>query len=154
MPNRILFAAMLGVGAATMCFAAVEAQDITGNWMRGDGKARVNVTRCGSAYCATNTWIRDGNPSEKVGDVLVMRIKPQSGVVLAGTAYDPQRKLNLSASVSISGDTMTTRGCVLGGILCKSMNWTPSSNAPSSGGEIPPPPRYNRPQTRSVWAGA
>ncbi len=100
------------------------AQDILGTWARGDGNARVSVVRCGQAYCATNIWIRDGIAGEKVGDVLVMNLKPQSGEVLAGSAYDPQRKLNLSATVSISGDRMMTRGCVLAGMLCKSMNWT------------------------------
>ncbi|MBS4084825.1 MAG: DUF2147 domain-containing protein [Rhizobiales bacterium] len=103
---------------------AAAAQDIMGTWSRGDGNARVSVVRCGQSYCATNIWIRDGTAGEKVGDVLVMNVKPQSGAVLAGSAYDPQRKLNLSATVSISGDRMTTRGCVLAGMLCKSMNWT------------------------------
>jgi len=103
---------------------AAAAQDITGTWSRGDGKARVSVVRCGQAYCATNVWIRDGTPGEKVGDVLVMNVKPQNGAVLVGSAYDPQRKLNISATVSINGDLMTTRGCVLAGLLCMSMNWT------------------------------
>jgi uncharacterized protein (DUF2147 family) len=103
---------------------AAGAVDITGNWQRGDGNARVSVTRCGNAFCARNTWIRDPNSGEKVGHVLVMNVKPTNNTMLAGTAYDPQRKLNLSATVSVSGDSMTTRGCVLGGVVCRSVSWT------------------------------
>ena len=113
-----LFAVLLAVSPS------VAAQDITGIWNRGDGNARVSVTRCGQAYCATNIWIRDPSSGEKVGHVLVMNVKPQDNVVLTGTAYDPQRKLNLSASVSVNGDSMTTQGCVLAGMICKTMAWT------------------------------
>lgn len=112
--------------ASTLALAshAAAAQDITGSWNRADGNARVSVTRCGQAYCATNIWIRDAASGEKAGDVLVMNVKPESNVMLTGTAYDPQRKLNLSATVSLDGDHMTTRGCVLAGMICKSMGWT------------------------------
>lgn len=121
---RILSVIALFLPLTLASLNAAAAQDITGTWSRGDGNARVSVVRCGQAYCATNIWIRDGITGEKVGDVLVMNVKPQDNTALAGSAYDPQRKLNLSASISISGDRMTTRGCVLAGMLCKSMNWT------------------------------
>lgn len=116
----------ISITAAFLAISAghAAAQDITGIWNRGDGNARVSVARCGQAYCATNTWIRDPSSGEKVGHVLVMNVKPESDVVLTGTAYDPQRKLQLSASVSIDGDRMTTRGCVFAGMICKDMNWT------------------------------
>lgn len=122
---RILSVIALFLPLSLVSHGAAAAQDITGTWARGDGNARVSVARCGQAYCATNVWIRDASSGEKVGDVLVMNVKPQQGnVVLAGSAYDPQRKLNLSATVSVSGDQMTTRGCVLAGMICKRMNWT------------------------------
>jgi uncharacterized protein (DUF2147 family) len=103
---------------------SVAAQDITGTWNRGDGNARVSITRCGQAYCATNIWIRDSSSGEKVGHLLVMNVKSHDNKMFAGTAYDPQRKINLSATVSVSGDQMTTNGCVLAGMLCKNMSWT------------------------------
>ena len=113
-----LFAALIAASPS------VAAQDITGIWNRGDGNARVSVTRCGQAFCATNIWIRDPSSGEKVGHVLVMNVKPENNAMLTGTAYDPQRKLNLSTSVSVNGDQMTTQGCVLAGLICKSMSWT------------------------------
>ncbi|WP_320198373.1 DUF2147 domain-containing protein [Agrobacterium sp. rho-13.3] len=100
------------------------ADDIKGQWARGDGNAKVTIAPCGSDTCAVNTWIKPGTPKEKTGDKLVMSIKSTSDGEYAGTAFDPQRDLNYKLTVSVKGDTMTTKGCVLAGILCKGVSWT------------------------------
>jgi uncharacterized protein (DUF2147 family) len=116
----VTVAAMLSFGFATMANAA----GIDGQWARGDGNAKVRIAPCGSNICATNTWIKPGTPSEKAGDILTMTIKPVSDGGYSGTAFDPQRNLTYKISVSVKGDTMTTRGCVLAGLLCKDVNWS------------------------------
>jgi uncharacterized protein (DUF2147 family) len=116
----VTVAAMLSLGFATMANAA----GIDGQWARGDGNAKVRIAPCGSNICATNTWIKPGTPSEKAGDILTMTIKPVSDGGYSGTAFDPQRNLTYKISVSVKGDTMTTRGCVLAGLLCKDVNWS------------------------------
>lgn len=108
------------------CSTAAIAQpdDILGTWMRGDGAARVKMAACGEAICATNIWIKDPTrQNEKVGDRLIFKIKP-SGDNWSGTGYDPQRRLNLSAKLQASADSMTTTGCVLAGLICRSTKWT------------------------------
>ncbi|WP_174153753.1 DUF2147 domain-containing protein [Rhizobium skierniewicense] len=100
------------------------AADITGQWARGDGNAKVRVAPCGGDICATNTWIKPGTPTEKEGDKLVMSIKPTSDGEYAGTAFDPQRDLTYKLTVSVKGDTMTTKGCVLAGVICKGVEWS------------------------------
>lgn len=113
----VVFAA----GAGPACAAS---DGIFGAWLRDDGAARVMVAPCGGAICATNVWIR--NPQEqgeKVGDRLVFHIKPTSDE-WTGSAYDPQRKLSLSARLKALGDRMTTSGCVLGGLFCRTTKWT------------------------------
>lgn len=109
---------------AVLSGGAASAADINGQWARGDGNAKVQIAPCGSDICATNTWIKPGTPKEKTGDRLVMSIKPTSDGQYSGTAFDPQRDLTYKLSVSINGDTMTTKGCVLAGILCKGVNWS------------------------------
>ncbi len=112
------------VAASATATASAADDDIFGTWKRGDGNAQVKVGPCGNDICAINTWIRDpAKQNEKVGDRLVFRIT-KKGEGWAGTAYDPQRKLNLNASLIASGASMTTRGCVLGGVLCRSTQWT------------------------------
>ena len=112
--------AVLALGFANTAAAA----DMDGHWARGDGSAKVNVAPCGSDVCATNTWIKPGTPSEKAGDKLVMTIKPVSAGEYSGSAFDPQRDLTYRITVSVHGDKMTTKGCVLAGIICKGVEWT------------------------------
>ena len=115
-----LFASMLAFGAAT----AVHAAELDGNWARGDGKARVKIARCGADVCATNTWIKPGTPSEKAGDVLVMKISQVSEGLYSGSAFDPQRDMSYKITLEVGASNMTTKGCVLGGLLCKGVGWT------------------------------
>ncbi len=103
---------------------SASAADINGQWARGDGNAKVKIAPCGSDICATNTWIKPGTPKEKTGDRLVMSIKPTSDGEYSGTAFDPQRDLTYKLTVSVKGDTMTTKGCVLAGIVCKGVDWS------------------------------
>ncbi|KQS85798.1 hypothetical protein ASG68_25135 [Rhizobium sp. Leaf453] len=104
--------------------AGSAAADITGNWARGDGNARVRIAPCGSDICAVNTWIKPGTPKEKEGDKLVMSIMQDADGTYAGTAFDPQRDLTYKLTVKIDGDRMTTRGCVVAGLICKGIDWT------------------------------
>ncbi len=97
--------------------------DLTsGVWSRGDGNARVKISPCGAALCAINVWIKTPG-SENVGDRLVMNVKETAPGKYAGTAYDPKRNLRFSTTITVNGNRMTTSGCVLGGIICKSQQW-------------------------------
>ena len=117
---------ILAVATACILGSAISAQaaDISGNWARNDGNARVKVAKCGANICATNTWIKPGTPSEKTGDVLIMKIKPVSDSEYEGSAFDPQRDMNYGITVTVTEAKMTTKGCVLGGLLCKGVGWT------------------------------
>jgi uncharacterized protein (DUF2147 family) len=120
MKIALLIASTLTLGAA----AVAQAADINGNWARGDGKARVKIAKCGADICATNTWIKPGTPSEKAGDVLVMKVEKVSDNRYSGSAFDPQRDMSYNITLDVSGDKMTSKGCVLGGLLCKGVGWT------------------------------
>jgi len=95
-----------------------------GVWMRDDGNARVRVAPCGDKTCATNLWIRDTSNGEAPGDQLVLSLKQSSDTNLSGTAYDPKRGMTYSIDVTVGGQTLQTRGCVLAPLLCKSVSWT------------------------------
>lgn len=107
---------------ATPAFAAND--PLAGNWARGDGVAKVVIKPCGGKICAVNTWIKPGTTKEKVGDKLVMTIDKSADGTFGGQAFDPQRNLTYKLTINVSAESMTTRGCVLGGIICKSQNWT------------------------------
>lgn len=118
-----LFMSCFAAAAALEASPAMAVEGILGNWARGDGNARVRIAPCGGALCAINTWVRDPSGGEHVGDRLVMSVSGDDSS-LSGTAYDPQRKLNYSLSINLGPQSMQTRGCVLAGILCKSISWT------------------------------
>ncbi|MEO3387041.1 DUF2147 domain-containing protein [Mesorhizobium sp. CAU 1741] len=115
-------ACLAGVGAAT----AQNAPDPSGVWMRDDGNAKVRIASCGSDICATNEWIGDTSKGEEVGDKLVMSLEPATADTLEGTAYDPKRDRTYSMTLKVGQDGLVTRGCVLGGILCRDVTWTPA----------------------------
>ena len=111
-------------GFLFLASAVPAAADITsGVWRRADGNADVRVERCGAALCAVNVWIRTPG-DERVGDKLIMNVKPTKPGVMEGDAFDPKRNMRFSSRITYSDDKMTTSGCMLGGLLCKSVNWT------------------------------
>jgi uncharacterized protein (DUF2147 family) len=110
--------------SATPLHAADSNPSLEGEWARGDGKAKVRIAPCGEDVCAINTWIRPGVPNEKVGDRLVMTIMSDGPDKWVGKAYDPQRHMTFRMTIDVAATSMTTHGCVLGGLLCKSMDWT------------------------------
>lgn len=121
--SNVLGAGVLFATAVTIAPPAQASNGIVGKWARGDGAARVRIEPCGDALCAVNTWIKDESSGEHIGDRLVMKVSG-NGSSLSGTAYDPQRKLNYNLDIDVGPQSMHTRGCVLAGIVCKTVNWT------------------------------
>jgi uncharacterized protein (DUF2147 family) len=126
MMNRSLtiraFAMFVAAGAILQPTLAAS-EGILGDWARGDGNARVRIVPCGGALCAIDTWIKNVESGEHVGDRLVMKVSGGDSA-MSGTAYDPQRKLSYSLEINYGGQSMQTRGCVLAGIICKSISWS------------------------------
>lgn len=121
---KIMVTTTVATLVALSGFTSAHAADIDGQWARGDGNAKVRIASCGSHICATNTWIKPGTPKEMKGDKLVMTIKPGADGVYSGTAFDPQRDMTYKLTVTVNGDKMTTRGCIVAGLLCKGVAWT------------------------------
>ena len=97
--------------------------DISGNWLRTDGTARINIASCGEQICAVNTWMKDTIGDEKVGDRLVMTLEPLSDSRLSGAAFDVRRNRSYSLDITIDRNSMQTHGCLIKGIVCKTMSW-------------------------------
>jgi uncharacterized protein (DUF2147 family) len=113
-------AALTTIGTSGVSLAAQATY--LGDWARGDGKTRIHVASCGASICARNTWVRHGS-GEKVGDRLILKVKPAGAGHWSGNAFDPQRKQNYAINVHVTDKHMTTRGCVMGGFVCESMGW-------------------------------
>ena len=124
MKTPVLAALALSMFAGTLANAQQPA-DPSGIWLRDDGNARVRIAPCGSKICATNLWIGDTSKGEAAGDRLVMSLQPKSADTLSGTAYDAKRDRTYSITVQVSANALVTRGCILGGLLCRDVHWQP-----------------------------
>jgi len=118
--RAMALATLMTVGASGVALAG---QAYLGDWARADGKTRIHVASCGASVCARNTWVRHGVSGEKVGDRLVLTVKPAGAGHWSGKAFDPQRKQNYAINVHATASYMTTQGCVMGGFVCQSMGW-------------------------------
>jgi uncharacterized protein (DUF2147 family) len=120
------FLALILLGSALLVAGSAGAgggPTIIGDWSRNDGSSRINIGPCGQLLCAVNTWIRDPADGELVGDRLVLALQPRDPDALTGEAFDERRKLRYSLSISVKGNAMTTEGCLVSGVLCKSLRW-------------------------------
>jgi uncharacterized protein (DUF2147 family) len=120
---RNLTSTALVLASLLVTGSQAQAQSLSGIWARGDGNARVRIAPCGANICATNTWIRKPS-SEKVGQVLIMKVKKVAAGLWKGSAFDPQRNLTVSMQMKVRARSMITSGCIVGGLICKSTNWS------------------------------
>jgi uncharacterized protein (DUF2147 family) len=112
------------IAAAALVLAAPAlAGDITGEWKRADGRSHIRMAHCGDGVCGTITWLRDANSPAHVGQQVFHGLKPSDGG-WEGSAFNPEDGKTYSGKVILSGASMTTSGCVFGGLICKSVNWT------------------------------
>src|SRR3984885_13850996 len=118
--RAIALATLITIGASG---ASLAGQAYLGDWARTDGKTRIHVASCGAAICARNTWVRRGASGEKVGDRLILKVKPAGSGHWSGNAFDPQRDQTYTISVRVADKRMTTNGCAMGGLMCESMKW-------------------------------
>jgi uncharacterized protein (DUF2147 family) len=114
--------AALAALAASSHFAL--AGDVLGEWARDDGKGKVRFVRCGAAVCGSVTWVRDADDPAKVGEQVFFDMKPNGADSWAGSAYNPEDGKRYTGKITLSGDHLTTAGCVFGGLICKSFGWS------------------------------
>ena len=100
------------------------AQDVTGTWLRDTGASRVRFAKCGEAMCGTLAWLKDSNGPAKAGQRIFYDMKPAGAGKWSGNAFNPEDGKNYSGTMTLSGDILTTSGCVLGGLICRSVKWS------------------------------
>ena len=124
---RVMKAAVLTAILAAPFFAApAAASDIVGVWLRDNGESKIRMAPCGGGVCGHISWMKTpGKNGGHVGQKVFYDMKPD-GDGWKGTAFNPEDGKTYTGKATISGQTMTTKGCVLGGLICKSASWTRS----------------------------
>ena len=121
MKRALMMSLCVLIAAATAALAG----EATGEWTRDDGSARVRFAACGGgALCGWISWVKDPNARGKVGQEVFFDMKPAGDNAWSGTAFNPEDGKRYTGKMTLSGDRLTTAGCVLGGLICKSYGWT------------------------------
>ena len=118
----------LGVALALVAITCPAlADDITGVWLRDTGASKVKFSRCGDAICGNIVWLKPGaDPKAKVGQRVFFDMKPNGANAWAGSAFNPEDGKTYTGKMTLSGNTLTTAGCVMS-VICKSATWTRSN---------------------------
>lgn len=114
---------VLGLAACCALLASPAAADIVGNWQRTDGAARIRMAPCGDAVCGHITWLKKADSPAKVGQRVFSNMK-LDGDAWVGSAFNPEDGKTYTGKASVSGGAMTTKGCALGGLICKTVTWS------------------------------
>jgi uncharacterized protein (DUF2147 family) len=104
--------------------SAASAGDATGVWLRTDGKSKVKFSHCGAALCGVIVWLRDKDSPAHVGQRVFYDMKPSGDNEWKGSAFNPDDGKTYSGKMTLSGGTLNTAGCALGGWICKSYDWS------------------------------
>ncbi len=118
-----LKAFVLAAAVIVVSGGAASAGDATGAWLRLDGKTKVKFSPCGSGLCGAVVWLRDKGSPAHIGQRVFYDLKPAGENQWRGSAFNPDDGRTYSGKMSLFGGTLTTAGCVLGGLICKSFTW-------------------------------
>ena len=119
-------AALAALGLLANASAAM-AQEVVGTWERDTGASRVRFSKCGDALCGSLSWLKDTNGPAKVGQRIFYDMKPNGANKWSGSAFNPEDGKTYSGTMTLSGNTLTTAGCVMGGLICRSVKWNRSN---------------------------
>lgn len=123
--RRLLVAAF----ALGMIGTSVMADPAEGIWQTqpDDGAfAFVRIVPCGAAVCGTITrsFNEQGEyESPNLGRQIVIDMVPQGDGSYRGQVWRPSNDKIYTGNMTMDGDRLRLRGCVLGGLICASQTW-------------------------------
>lgn len=122
LPASLIAAAGLALALATP--AAAEGPD--GVWLRTDGMAKVRFSPCNEGYCGTIVWLKHPEGPGKIGEQVFFGMGKTSANTFTGSAHNPEDGRDYDGYMTVAGNRLATKGCALGGMICKTQNWTRS----------------------------
>jgi len=126
------------VAAAPLSAAPVSAAHILapppeGMWLSPHNNVAVRTGACGDRLCGWIVWAdreaqadaRDGGTTRLVGTELLEDYRAEGEGQWRGTVFVPDLGRRFSSEISLlSPGQLRVKGCILGGLICKSQLWT------------------------------
>ncbi len=111
------------LGAAPFGATQVRAEDVQGVWTRDDGAVKVEFSSCGDALCGAVSWLKSAKGAAKVGQRVFFDMVRSDQITWVGKAFNPDDGRTYSGKMVLSGKKLKTSGCVMGGLICKTVVW-------------------------------
>ncbi len=112
---------------AVLAFAAPASSAETsavGLWLRENGLSHVRISPCGELLCGFVAWVKDPERASEIGVKVFYDMKRDGPGEWKGSAFNPEDNKTYTGKMVLEGESLKTSGCVFGGLICKSVNWT------------------------------
>ena len=125
--KKLILGLILAIFAGLPAFAA---DPLVGLWKTDvdDGAyAFVDIHACGSGFCGTimRTWDSSGETqSPNIGKDIIRGMEPAGNGKYNGNVWRPSNDKIYIGKLQLNGNSLQMKGCVAGGLICKSSNWT------------------------------
>ena len=150
----IPLAAALAIAVGSLAPASA-AGTLDGRWLTQDKRGIVVIAPCGATECGKIVWVKDpidpasGKPRRDkhnpdmglqhrpiMGLATLTKIVPNAQGTWDALSYDPRsgEDHDITIRLGSSGTKIELKGCVLGGMICRSEIW---SKAPAQAGDQP-----------------
>lgn len=126
MKMRVMLAAAgLAAGLAT----AVAAEPAAGTWKTQTGETggylHVTIAPCGNKICGTIAKVVNNDNQSIVGRQIIWDMTADgAGQYSGGKVWAPDTDKTYKSKMELNGDTLTVKGCVLAGAVCRGQDWT------------------------------
>lgn len=128
----------LGIASLSLlATAAAHAEPVSqrpeGLWLNPYSSVAVHTGACGEHLCGWIVWAnneaisdaKDSGVSNLVGTKLLENYAPAGRRAWAGTVYVPDMGRRFASRIEqVSPSSLRVKGCILGGLICKSQMWT------------------------------
>ncbi|WP_284311868.1 DUF2147 domain-containing protein [Labrys miyagiensis] len=121
--KRFLYQALMATISSAFFIGAAYAGDASGTWLRDNGESKVKIGSCGTALCGSVIWEKEAAKQGSVGKRVFYDMVSEGDNKWKGKAFNPEDGKTYTGTMTLNGDKLTTAGCVLGGLICRSVTW-------------------------------
>ena len=106
----------MALAASMMMMGAAYCDPIEGDWKTDKGST-AGISSCGGSFCIK---LKTGEHAGKS----IGKFKADGDNNYSGNITDPANDKTYSGKATLAGSNLKMKGCVLGGLICRSQNWT------------------------------
>lgn len=109
--------------------SAAAADDVFGTWQSEPGETggfiHVSMAQCGTKICGTIAKVVGNDNTSIVGRQIIADMSPNGGGAYSGgTIWAPDQDKTYKSKMTLSGNSLEVKGCVLGGAVCRGQTWS------------------------------